>query len=74
MKRFHNIFHPNSKAVFDLLKFLNEYLELVPHHLWVIIRVILARNDVLTPFDLRVQIFRVNVEFSTCCRGQKKSE
>ena len=37
----------------------------------VMTRVILARNDVLTPFDLRVQIFRVNVEFSTCYRGQK---
>ena len=33
-------------------------------------RVILAPNDVLTPFDLRAQNFRVNVEFSTCHRGQ----
>ena len=35
-------------------------------------RDILAANDVLTPFDLRAQNFRVNVEFSTCHRGQKK--
>ena len=34
-------------------------------------RVILAPNDVLTPFDLRAQNFRVIVEFSTCHRGQK---
>ena len=37
----------------------------------VMIRVILAPNDVLTPFDLRAQNFRVIVEFSTCHRGQK---
>ena len=30
----------------------------------VITRVILAPNDVLTSFDIRAQIFRVNVEFS----------
>ena len=36
-------------------------------------RDILAANDVLTPFDLRAQNFRVNVEFSTCHRGQKKN-
>ena len=35
------------------------------------IRVILAPNDLLTLFDLRAQNFRVNVEFSTCHRGQK---
>ena len=35
------------------------------------IRVILAPNDVLTPFDLRAQNFRAIVEFSTCHRGQK---
>ena len=35
-------------------------------------RVILARNYVLTPFDLRAQIFRVNVELSDYYRGQKK--
>ena len=34
-------------------------------------RVILAPNDLLTLFDLRAQNFRVNVEFSTCHRGQK---
>ena len=34
-------------------------------------RVILAPNDLLTPFDLRAENFRVNVEFSTCHRGQK---
>ena len=34
-------------------------------------RVIVAPNDVLTPFDLRDQIFRVNVEFSAYNRGQK---
>ena len=33
-------------------------------------RIILAPNDVLTPFDLRAQNFRVIVEFSTCHRGQ----
>ena len=35
------------------------------------IRVILARNDLLTPFDLRAENFRVNVEFSTWDRGPK---
>ena len=35
------------------------------------IRVIIAPNDLLTLFDLRAQNFRVNVEFSTCHRGQK---
>ena len=35
-------------------------------------RVILARNYVLTQFDLRAQIFRVNVELSDYYRGQKK--
>ena len=34
------------------------------------IRVILAPNDDLTPFDLRAQIFRVNVELSVHYRGQ----
>ena len=33
-------------------------------------RVILAQNDYLTPFDLRAQIFRVNVELSVHYRGQ----
>ena len=33
-------------------------------------RVILARNDVLTPFDLRAQILRVNVELSVQYRRQ----
>ena len=37
----------------------------------VIIRVILAPNDLLTPFDLRAQNFRVNVEFANYHRGQK---
>ena len=37
----------------------------------VISRVILARKDYLTPFDLKAQIFRFNLEFSTCYRGQK---
>ena len=32
-------------------------------------RVILAPNDLLTPFDLKAQNFRVNVEFSTQHRG-----
>ena len=36
------------------------------------IRVIHARNDLLTSFDLRAQIFRVNAEFSTCYHGHKK--
>ena len=35
------------------------------------IRVIIARNDVLTPFDLRAQIFRVNLELSAEYRGRK---
>ena len=34
-------------------------------------RVIFARNDLLTPFDLRAQNFRVTVEFSTQHRGSK---
>ena len=33
-------------------------------------RVILAPNDDLTPFDLRAQIFRVNMELSVHYRGQ----
>ena len=33
-------------------------------------RVILAPNDVLTPFDLRAQMLRVNVELSAYYRGQ----
>ena len=37
----------------------------------IMTRVILAPNDLLTLFDLRAQNFRVNVEFSTCHRGQK---
>ena len=37
-------------------------------------RVILAPNDDLTPFDLKAQIFRVNVELSVYYRGQKMSE
>ena len=41
-------------------------------HQKVINRLIHARNDLLTSFDLRAQIFRVNVEFSTCYHGQKK--
>ena len=35
-------------------------------------RVILAPKERLTPFDLRGQNFRVNVEFSTYYRGLKK--
>ena len=34
-------------------------------------RVILDSNEVLTPFDQRCQIFRVNVELSVYYRGQK---
>ena len=37
----------------------------------VMIRVVPGPNDLLTPFDLRAQNFRVDVEFSTCYRGQK---
>ena len=33
-------------------------------------RVILTSNDVLTPFDLRAQIFRVNEELSAYQGGQ----
>ena len=33
-------------------------------------RVILASNDVLTPFDLKAQIFRVNMELSAYNLGQ----
>ena len=36
----------------------------------IMTRVILAPNDLLTLFELRAQNFRVNVEFSTCHRGQ----
>ena len=43
----------------------------VPSVLSGINRVILAQIDVLTPFDLRAQIFRVNVESSAYYRGQK---
>ena len=35
------------------------------------IRLILAPRERLTPFDLRAQIFRVNVELSAHNRGQK---
>ena len=35
------------------------------------ISVILVQNYVLTPFDLRAQIFRVNGELSAHYRGQK---
>ena len=49
----------------DVLKLLQGIM------LEVICRVIFALNDLLTPFDLRAQNFRVNVEFSTCHRGQK---
>ena len=38
----------------------------------IMIRVILAPKERLTPFDLRAQIFRVNVELSAYNRGQKK--
>ena len=37
----------------------------------VITRLVLARNDLLTSFDLRAQIFRVNIEFSIYYHGQK---
>ena len=37
----------------------------------LMIRVILAPKERLTPFDLRAQIFRVNVELSAHNRGQK---
>ena len=37
-------------------------------------RVILAQNDDLTPFDLRAQIFRVNVKLSAHYHEQKKFE
>ena len=36
----------------------------------IIARVFLGSNEVLTPFDLRAQIFRVNVELSPYYRGQ----
>ena len=36
------------------------------------IRLVLARNDLLTSFDPRAQIFRVDVEFSTCYHAQNK--
>ena len=38
--------------------------------LWVITRLVHARNDLLTSFDLRAQTFRVNLEFCTCYHGQ----
>ena len=36
----------------------------------LIIRVVLAPNDVLTPFDLRAQIFKVNMQLSAYNREQ----
>ena len=36
----------------------------------VMIRVVHGPNDRVTPFDLRAQNFRVNVEFFTCHREQ----
>ena len=48
----------------DVLKLLQGIM------LEIICRVIVAPNDLLTPFDLRAQMFRVNVEFSTCHHGQ----
>ena len=37
----------------------------------IMISIIPAQNYVLNPFDLRAQIFRVDVVFSAYCRGQK---
>ena len=39
----------------------------------IMIRVIHGPKDRVTPFDLKVQTFRVNVEFSTYHHEQKKS-
>ena len=41
------------------------------HESWVMIRVMLAPNDLWTPFDPRAQNFRVNVELSVHYCGQK---
>ena len=46
------------------------FIECILFENGIMIRVILAPNDLLTPFDLRAQNFRVNVEFSTEHRGQ----
>ena len=40
----------------------------------VLVRVIHGPKDRVTPFDLKVQTFRVNVEFSTYHHEQKKIE
>ena len=37
----------------------------------IMTRVILAPNDLMTPFDLRAQNFRVNLKLSLHYRGQK---
>ena len=37
----------------------------------VMARVLLDPNDVLTPIELRAQIFRVNVELSAYYHGEK---
>ena len=39
---------------------------------WPMIRVILAPKERLTPFDLRTQTFRVNVELSTYYHGHTR--
>ena len=52
------------RYVFDF-DFTTNHSNIKKRKFWVqniMIRVILAPNDVLTPFDLRAQIFRVNVE------------
>ena len=50
----------------------NDRLEVENVFYKVMTRVLLSPNDVLTPFELRGQIFRVNVELSTYYREQKK--
>ena len=49
-----------------------DYYARSSYHRYAITRVMLAPNDVLTPFDLRTQNFRVNVELSAYYRGREK--
>ena len=55
-----------KSMLYDQQKYLNNFFE-------IITRVSPAQFDFLTPFDLRGQTFRVNVEFYTYCYGQIKT-
>ena len=55
-----------KSMLYDQQKYLNNFFE-------IITRVSPAQFDFLTPFDLRGQIFRVNMEFSTYYDGHIKT-